>query len=156
MTQARDIVIGASMLGAGIGLLVMAGQVPRRGAIDAAFVPHVLAWLMVGLGALELVLSLRRGRQGAEAPVETASYLTVAVSLGLIAAFVALLRPLGFPIAAAAFLFAQFWLLTPAGTKPRPVFYAILAMVASGAIFVIFRYLFNLLLPAGPLTPFLP
>ena len=54
------------------------------------------------------------------------------------------------------YLFLQFWLLTPKETKPPFVLYAVIAVVASVTIFAMFRYTFDLLLPAGPLTPYLP
>ena len=74
----------------------------------------------------------------------------------LVAAFVALLRPIGFPFAAALYLFFQFTVLTPADQKPRFGLYAILAVVCSVVIFVAFRYGFDLILPSGPLTNYLP
>lgn len=155
MSRTREIAVGLAMLGAGAFYLTLVGDVPRRGAVDASFVPRVLAWMMLGLGALQTLIALRS--EGASLPRPPLSSLgVVAASLALIAGFVALMRPLGFPVAAALFLFAQFWLLTPADRKPRPLLYALLALGASVTIFLTFRYGFRLLLPAGPLTPFLP
>ena len=157
MSKTSEIIVGLAMLGAGAGYLLMVNDIPRRGAVDASFVPRVLAFLMLGLGAVQLLTAWRlaatapgAGRGG------WASFGVVAASLALIAGFVALLQPFGFPAAAALFLFAQFWLLTPTERAPRPGPYALIAVLAAVAIFLSFRYGFGLLLPAGPLTPFLP
>jgi len=158
MARAREFIVGICMLVAGIGYLYMGGQIPRRGTVDAAFVPQVLAWMMIGLGLLQLAQAWRYQPPAFSIPIpalRAGPYVTVLLSLVLIAGFIALLRPLGFPIAAAVFLFFQFFLLTPSDRRPRPLLYAGIAILASTVIFVTFRYAFNLLLPAGPLTRFL-
>ncbi|MFN4172130.1 MAG: tripartite tricarboxylate transporter TctB family protein, partial [Pseudorhodobacter sp.] len=132
------------------------GDIPRRGAVDASFVPRILAWMMIGLGAMQLFAARRAVAGAADQATTGRAYAVVGISLALIAGFIALMRPLGFPVAASLFLFAQFWLLTPADRTPRPGLSAALAVTAAAVIFVTFRYGFNLLLPAGPLTPFLP
>ena len=81
--------------------------------------------------------------------------VTVALTLALIAGYIAALRPLGFPIATAIYLFLQFMVLTPQGSGRSLPLYAGLAALASGLIFATFRYGFDLLLPAGPLTAML-
>jgi putative tricarboxylic transport membrane protein len=156
MSRTRELIVGAAMLGLGAAYLILVADVPRRGPVDASFVPRVLAWMMLGLGALQTLAALRIAGAGKVPRASLAPLGVVATSMALIAAFVAMMVPLGFPVAAALFLFAQFWLLTPAGRQPRPVAYAALAVVASLVIFLTFRYGFRLLLPAGPLTPFLP
>ena len=158
MARTRELIVGACMLGAGIGYFTLAGEIPRRGAIDAAFVPQILAWMMIGLGLMQLVQAWRSLPEGAASdtpPFRPGPYVTVGLSLATIAVFIALLRPLGFPIAAAGFLFLQFLLLTPSDRRRRPILYAGLAILAATVIFLTFRYAFNLMLPAGPLTRFL-
>lgn len=155
------------MLAAGLGYLYLTVNLPRRGTgsasfVDASFVPYILASLMIGLGALQIVAELRvtkaAARRDPDAGTEdgSASYWTVAVTLALVAAFAAALRPLGFPIVTALYLFLQFIVLTPNDRRVSYPLYAGLAVASSLVIFVTFRYGFQLLLPAGPLTPFLP
>lgn len=156
MSKARELAVGIGMTGAGIGYLLLTGDIPRRGDVDASFVPRILAWMMIGLGALQLLAARRAEAAGADSPSAAPALTVVGISLALIAAFIALMQPLGFPVAASLFLFAQFWLLTPADRKPRPGLYAALAVTASIVIFIAFRYGFKLLLPGGPLTPYLP
>ena len=84
--------------------------------------------------------------------------LTIALhwlTLLLIAGFIAALRPLGFPLATALYLFLQFLVLTPRATRPPLPLYAGLAVASAAVIFATFRYGFDLLLPAGPLVAWL-
>jgi putative tricarboxylic transport membrane protein len=163
-TRTNGILVAVLMLAAGLGYLYMTASLPRRGAVDAAFFPYVLASLMVALGLLQLVASLRRPGEPAaprfdpeaEPDAGAPSYGTVLLTLALVAGFTAALRPLGFPIAAAIYLFLQFIVLRPANRNFGYPVYALIAVVAAIVIFVGFRYGFQLLLPAGPLTPFLP
>ncbi|MDD7972798.1 tripartite tricarboxylate transporter TctB family protein [Roseinatronobacter alkalisoli] len=159
MSRNSELIIGLAMLGAGIGYLFMTMQLPRRGAVDATFFPYALGTAMVGLGLLQVIVTLRRTGflpSTASERLQPRQILTVMATLGLVACFIAALRPLGFPVAAALFLFAQFCLLAPATQKPRLFLYVVLAVVAAVLIFVTFRYGFRLMLPGGPLTPYLP
>jgi putative tricarboxylic transport membrane protein len=168
-TRAKGVLVGGLMLVAGLGYLYLTVTLPQRdrtGAaiVDASFIPYILAVLMVGLGILQMIAGLRTPRSGtaawrdpeADAEEGVASYWTVAVTLGLVAAYAALLRPLGFPLVTALYLFLQFIVLTPNDRRASYPLYGVLAIIASIVIFVTFRYGFELLLPAGPLTSFLP
>jgi len=152
----RDVIVGGAMTAAGILYLRMGNALPEKDGVDAATVPGILAWMMIALGLIELVGALRRPAVAGEAaaPV-TARLATVGLTLALIAGFIALLRPLGFPIATALYLFLQFLVLTPRGGRPPVPLYAGLAVGAAVFIFVTFRYGFDLLLPAGPLVAWL-
>lgn len=151
----KNIVVAVLMLGAGIAYLVMAMGLPAREGIDAATVPKALAWMMIVLGGLELVSAVRTVGLESNVRMPAGGMATVGVTLLLIAGFIALLRPFGFPVAAALFLFLQFIVLTPRERRPNYGFYAALAIGAAALIFVTFRYGFNLLLPAGPLIAWL-
>ncbi|MEO4001885.1 tripartite tricarboxylate transporter TctB family protein [Mesorhizobium sp. CAU 1732] len=175
-TRTKGIVVGACMLAAGIAYFYVTTGLPRRGAIDAAFFPYALAILMIVLGLLQVMASWRRSPEPADAASQDEiakatlaadsedpdipegakpDYLSVVVSLCLIAGFTALMRPLSFPVAAALYLFLQFSILSPAG-KPVPhVLHAVLAVLIATFVFLLFRYGFGLMLPAGPLTPYL-
>lgn len=160
-TRFKGVLVGVLMLAAGLGYLYITTNLPRRGAVDASFFPYMLAILMAGLGLLQLLVSLRQPAEAARdseeaSPTGAPSYGTVFATLALVAAFTALLRPLGFPIAAAIYLFLQFIVLTPSGRRASHPLYAVLAVVCSVVIFVAFRYGFELLLPGGPLTQYLP
>jgi putative tricarboxylic transport membrane protein len=149
----KDILVALAMTGAGLGYLGMIAGLPERDGVDATTVPTILAWMMIGLGLIELVGALRR--PGAPAGKGAGNMITVALTLALIAGYVAALRPLGFPIATAAYLFLQFLVLTPKDGGRPVALYAGLAVIAAGVIFATFRYGFDLLLPAGPLVAWL-
>lgn len=161
-TKGSGVFVGMVMLVAGLGYLYMTASLPSRGVVDSGLVPYVLAFAMCGLGVLQIIVSIRRApSQSDEAaapedtePKEPVSYATVLMTLALMAAFTVMLSPLGFPIAAAIYLFLQFIVLTPADRKTRYLLYAVLAIVASFVIFVMFRYGFDLQLPAGILARF--
>lgn len=150
----RDVIVGMAMTGAGLGYLRLAGALPERDGVDAATVPTILAWMMIGLGAIELVGALRRPDD--ERPkAASGGLLTVALTLALIACYIAALPVLGFPIATALYLFLQFLVLSPPAARPPVAFCAGLAVAAAAIIFATFRYGFDLLLPAGPLVAWL-
>lgn len=150
----KNTIVALAMTGAGIAYLRMIAGVPVRDGVDATTVPTLLAWMMIGLGLIELVGALRQ--PAAPGPAAgSANMLTVLLTLLLIAGYIAALRPLGFPIATAIYLFAQFLVLTPRGGRPPVVLYAGLAVAGSALIFATFRYGFDLLLPAGPLVAWL-
>jgi putative tricarboxylic transport membrane protein len=160
-TRAKGTLVGVMMLAVGLAYLYLTADLPRRAPVDAAFIPYVLAFAMIGLGIAQTIVGLRQPRRAAAVPTsekagDKPSYATVVKTLVLVAGFTAALRPLGFPIAAALYLFLQFIVLTPAGRKVHYPLYAGLALVCAAVIFVAFRYGFNLILPAGPLTRFLP
>ena len=149
--------MGAAMTGAGIAYLRMAGNLPEREGVDAATVPGMLAWMMIGLGLIEMIGAWRRtpAPPSRVAGSGWSGMVTVVLTLLLIAGFVAALRPLGFPIATALYLFLQFLVLTPRSTRPPLPLYGGLALGAAAFIFATFRYGFDLLLPAGPLVAWL-
>lgn len=163
--RAREMLVGIMMLAAGTIYLYLTAGLPRRGTVDAAFIPYVLAFAMIALGLAQTFVGWRRPATdttvGRDADGETPTrgrpnYATVVKTLLLFAGFTALIRPLGFPVAAAIYLFLQFIVLTPADGKPNYLFYLALAPVCAAVIFVSFRYGFDLILPAGPLTRYLP
>ena len=75
----------------------------------------------------------------------------LALWLLLIGLFARRMRPVGFVLAVAIDLFAQFALSSPSGL---PVPWLGLAAVVATAIFLLFRYGFSLMLSAGSLAPF--
>lgn len=149
----KDTVVALAMTGAGLAYLGMTAQLPERDGVDATTVPTILAWMMIGLGLIELVGALRR--PSLPGTTSGGNLVTVALTLVLIAGYVAALRPLGFPIATAIYLFLQFLVLTPRGSGRQFPLYLGLSVAASAVIFATFRYGFDLLLPAGPLVAWL-
>jgi putative tricarboxylic transport membrane protein len=160
-TRVKGTLVGIMMLAAGLAYLYLTANLPRRAVVDAAFIPYVLAFLMIALGLAQTIIGLRlpsetKAKAAPDKDAERPSYSNVVKTLLLVAAFTAALRPLGFPIAAALYLFLQFIVLTPEGRRIPYALYAAMAIACAAIIFIAFRYGFNLILPAGPLTRFLP
>jgi len=148
----KELAVGAVMLCAGLFYLVLTINLPRKGTIDASTVPYVLAFGLCLLGLLQLLSARKATRPEAEpdaAPKTPADYPTVLKTLALIAAYIGLLEPVGFPIVTALYLYVQFIVLTPSEQKANHLTYALIAVIASVAIFFTFRHGFDLMLPAG-------
>ena len=173
----KDMLVGLCMLCAGLAYFYMSSGLPRRGAVDAALFPYALAIGMMLLGAIHLALSFRKIIPALDAPTDDPvaraaaanddedapavvgakpDFKSVGISLLLIALFIALMRPLGFAPSAALYLFLQFSMLSPASRRRPHLMHAALAIGISVIIFGLFRYGFGLMLPAGPLTRFIP
>lgn len=147
----NELIAGLAMLGAGIAYLILTMNLPRRGTIDAAFVPWVLAVALCLLGALQLWVWRKLPDKSAE-PVEkpeAIDYPTVIKSMALVLLYTALMQPVGFLITTALYLYAQFIVLTPADEKVKHLRYVLIAVVSAVLIFYIFRHGFDLLLPVG-------
>ncbi|WP_434570687.1 tripartite tricarboxylate transporter TctB family protein [Pseudomonas sp. Z3-8] len=147
----NELIAGLAMLGAGIAYLVLTMNLPRRGTVDAAFVPWVLAVALCLLGALQLWAWRKlpdKGAEPSEKP-EAIDYPTVIKSVALVLLYTALMQPVGFLITTALYLYAQFIVLTPADEKVKHLRYTLIAVVSAVLIFYIFRHGFDLLLPVG-------
>jgi putative tricarboxylic transport membrane protein len=147
----KELVIGVVMLGAGLIYLFMTMNLPRKGFVDAAFVPYVLAFMLCLLGILQLIASRTPASSeiDAESDSTPADYATVLKTLGLIVLYAALLKTVGFLLMTTLYLYLQFIVLTPASQRVKHVSYLVIAVIASTAIYFLFRHGFDLMLPAG-------
>jgi putative tricarboxylic transport membrane protein len=146
----REFAVGVFFLAVGLGYLYMTSTLPRKQFIDAAFVPYVLATIMCLLGVLQLreAKKLDAGEASAK-QADTTDYATVIKTLGLIIAYTAFLEPVGFPIMTVVYLFAQFVVLTPTDKKVNYLMYGVIAVITSAAVYLTFRYAFDMMLPVG-------
>ncbi len=152
----KELLIGALMLGAGLLYLFLTINLPRKGFIDAATVPYVLSAGLCLLGVLQLLHGYKVKPPMADATTEanvgSIDYATVIKTLGLVAAYMALLKPVGFVIMTVLYLYLQFIVLTPREQKPNHLAYAVIALVTSAVIYATFRQGFDLMLPTGLLN----
>ena len=152
----REFGVGVFFLAVGLGYLYMTSNLPRKQFIDAAFIPYVLGSIMTLLGVLQLWAANKLG--GGEASgkqVDKPDYATVLKTLGLIIAYVAFLDSVGFPIMTVVYLFMQFIVLKPIAKKATYLtylMYGVIAILTSAAVFMTFRYAFDMMLPAGLLN----
>lgn len=152
----NDLILGAVMLAFALIYFVMTLQIPRKGQmIDATFVPFILCFLLAGVGIFQTIRGI-----GAAKSYDSSTYVavkaedrvdvqTVVKTVSLITVYVMLLNVGGFIIMSALYLFFQFIVLTPDRLKKNYVMYGIIAVLSSVIIFAIFRYGFELMLPAG-------
>ena len=148
----REFAVGAFFLAVGLGYLYLTSNLPRKQFIDAAFVPYVLSVTMCLLGVLQLWQAHKLGASEASGAGDKADYRTVAKTLGLIVAYAALLEPVGFPIMTVVYLFTQFIVLTPVDKKVNYVLYGVIAIATSAAVYMTFRYAFDMILPVGVIS----
>lgn len=164
----KEMIIGLAMLAASIGYMVMSYRLPGHEGIDAATLPILLSGLLLCLAVMQLFSAFaKKAAQSAEASAQPAEEdgeaaipdvvepKTVIKTLALILVYMALLGPVGFPITTALYLYLQFIVLTPVNQNVRHLTYALIAVISSAVIFLLFREAFDLLLPAGLLNNFL-
>lgn len=174
MTQARkDLTFGIIVLAIGLIYSGLTLQLPRKGGIDSATVPSLLAVLITALGVIQIVGAVKLRRREEErakslkseamaaagdaakdcgcavAPAQRPDYKTVAITAVLIFLYVALLDHLGFLVMSALYLFAQITALTPVYVKKNYLLYAVIAVIASAGVYYIFLWSFDIMLPHG-------
>ncbi|GEM_PF-95487 len=167
----KDLAFGIAILVFGLVYLGLTMQLPRKGPIDSATIPYILASLVTLLGIIQIIATARRGgkaltpaqppatseeaKANAACDVPAASirpdYRTVTITVGLIVLYVALLDYLGFPLMSALYLFFQICVLTPSYMKRKYPLYAFIAITTSVGVFYLFRSAFDMMLPDGEL-----
>lgn len=156
----KELLIGVAMLGAGLTYLVLTLKLPGHSGIDAAFVPTLLSVLLCLLASMQLFSAFSAleptatdaSTTDAAAPVIGSDIKTVIKTLALIVGYIALLNPVGFPIMTVIYLYVQFVVLTPVDHKVNHLTYALIALISSASIYLLFREAFDLMLPAGLLN----
>lgn len=142
---------------AGATLLVMAGvifaaasQIKSRFpfGVDSGFFPEIASATLGFLAVIILLQGLRTSPDLEMEPVAPEGQKTVLLSLVLLMAFGAGMAVIGFLPAAAIYLFAQFFVLSPPGQR-RPLHFALIAVGAATVIQFIFANWFGLVLPSG-------
>ncbi len=146
----REFALGIIIIAGSLIYLLMTANLPKKAFIDAAFVPYVLGTIMFVLGVMQLRAAKKfQPKAASEKTEEPIDYPTVLKTVGLIVGYTALMPWVGFPIMTVIYLFTQFIVLTPANKKMNYVLYGVIAVISSAAIFLTFRYAFDMLLPTG-------
>jgi putative tricarboxylic transport membrane protein len=137
-----------------LGLVVIAAASQITGGMEERLPPRTLPYTTgVAVLVTGAALAVRSWRsREPDAPIkwpDREGSIRVLVSLGALAVYVAVLNPLGMPIATVLFIAFLVWYLGRTG-----LVYAALVGLASGAtVFFLFIRLLELSLPAGPLAP---
>ena len=148
----------AVLLAAAVGLYIAAGALPssRWEPLGAGAFPKLVMALLAGLCAIAVAGSLRRlsraglpGRGAALARDWIRLHRLVGWMFVLLAAYLALLRPLGFAPATFLFLLAAQLTLAPRG-RTKWIAAPLVALAFSFGLDWVFGEVFNVFLPAGP------
>jgi putative tricarboxylic transport membrane protein len=137
-----------------LGLVVIAAASQITGGMEERLPPRTLPYAIgVAILVTGAALAVRSWRsRGLDAPIKwpyREGAIRVLVSLGALAVYVALLSPLGMPIATALFIGFLIWYLGRTGL----IYAGAVGLISGAAVFFVFIKLLELTLPAGPLAP---
>ena len=165
----KELLGGVIFLIVGVAYFALAFTIPSYDAyggssvVDSSFVPKVIGALMTVLSVLQLVFSLRAGKNPPPAapsakPTEedgtfkaanrNADTKALIAIFAILIVYMALMSVLGFLISSALFLFATMMLLTPKQKRKLPVIVILSVIVAIG-VYYLFVYGLDMVLPAG-------
>ncbi len=153
-----DVITGAVFLAISLTLFWASQHIREFAAIGvgSAFVPRLTAALLL---VVAIAVLIDAWRQGATAPIKAerqspsearvfAGLPAVALSVGLMGLYLALLEPLGFLPASALYGFAQMLIL--AKDARRTYFrFALLGLLPAAGFYYLFVNVFDISLPAG-------
>jgi putative tricarboxylic transport membrane protein len=150
--EIKNIGIGLFLLLTGTVLFISAQGIRAGGELaqGADFLPKLLSGALAIFGVLVIVFE---GFKTADKQNKL-SFPDKGQLFGFLASFlclflyIVLLQSVGFLIMTALYVFFQSWLITPK-TKKRPVKLALISVIFSGAVYAVFVFALNLMLPAG-------
>jgi putative tricarboxylic transport membrane protein len=146
-----DRAVALALIGLGLGVLVLAFQLPQATAADPVGprgFPALLGLVVLACGVALAVLPQKAGDaepRGALAPRPLLG------AIALTAAYLAVLEPAGYLLATPPYLAAL--LLVQGGVKPRAMILTALGVPA--VLYVLFAVAMRVPLPPGPLEPLL-
>jgi putative tricarboxylic transport membrane protein len=122
--------------------------------INAQFFPYLLSSILGVVSVIQLVIAIRKlpeAKAGGE--MNRLGILRIALTLILLAAYVALLKDVGFLVTTAVYVFFQALILTPR-ERLNVKFSLGLAVVSSSVIYFLFTHVLSLMLPRAAFMPF--
>lgn len=151
-----DLVAGILFLVLSIVLFLAANALPPSlmGGLGSDFMPKVLAIVTCVLSFFQIRAGFRTMRTcqaDTEEDDDKPEYLRVLATIAAFTAYVFVIEPVGFLVSSIVYLFLQMVILAPA-EKRRPkgiVLFAVIAVVVCVAVYFIFRFGLNVMLPAG-------
>ena len=132
-------------------------QVKRYQGIGAEFMPRIYAAVLFICAAIQLVEGIRRqfvetepsAVQEPSKAVDKQGRRNVAFAFLLIFVYIAALKPVGFMLASAVFIFALCVLLTPDYAKRNYLGYAVFSVLLSAGTYFLFKNVLYIALPDG-------
>lgn len=124
-------------------------------ALDASFFPRFLAVITIALSiimilraAANLKRSAKQERPQLQFFATVQELLPALTTLGLLGGYVFLIEPVGFLLTTPFYIFGQACVLAPKGER-KPLMFAALGVLATIAIYCVFKFGFQLLVPMG-------
>ena len=159
LNRYKEIISGLFMLTISAFYLLNAFKIKilSRVFFNASMFPKILgiALAILAIGQIvNAVAKLRkeaRANGGQSSGISRAGKIRVAATLVALVIYLAFMRDLGFLIMTAFYVFAQILILTPRGKLSIPLL-LILSTVFPAAVYLLFVYGFQLLLPRGVLN----
>jgi len=153
-----DFVVGIFYAVLGIALIIGAKALPKSKVMDIGpdFMPTLVGAIILILAVILLVETFARFKTtsaelDASGYKDTSDYKRVLSSLVAAIVYVNVLKPVGFIISTLVYLFLQIYILAPdkSRTKKDIITYAIIDVVFTIVVYLLFRYVFKIVLPAG-------
>lgn len=154
----RDGIAGLACLAVSLfGLLLTRGLPgPTMVPVGPGFYPRIVLTLMAGLSAILVVSDVLAGRGGTRVaprkPAVPPNYRLVAATFAIFAVYVALLPPLGFPVATFLFVVVLQVLLEPPRGWRRWLLVLAVALATTLVTYLVFDRYLSVLLPRGTWT----
>ncbi|MPM75966.1 hypothetical protein SDC9_122961 [bioreactor metagenome] len=155
-----DIIVGGFFMALSVAMIVLAKMLPKSAvmAIGPDFMPTVIGGVTFVLAAALVVTSLMALKHGivhTEAvQEESPDYKRVLISFLLILVYVFVFKPVGFILSTCAYLPVQMFVLAPEDRRSIKdiLKLAVISVIFTFVVFVLFRYGFKIILPAGLFT----
>lgn len=136
------------------GIIYSANHIPPGGELGfgADFMPKIVGYLLAFCAVSFLVQGLLTpGKEQKTVTWDCIPIIRFGTALGLLAIYIALLKPVGFIIMTIFYIFTQTQLMVPP-EKRNFMISAVLAVVSAAVIYIVFTKGLNLILPAGILS----
>jgi len=145
-----DIAAGCFLLAFAITVFALASQIRSRIPIgvDSGFFPEIASGILAALSVLILVQGVRTSPTETIKKVEPKGRVAVWLTLFLMAAFGTGAATVGFIPAAATYLIAQFYVLSPPDNR-KPISFVVIGIATTVIIYFIFTSGFGMILPTG-------
>jgi Tripartite tricarboxylate transporter TctB family. len=152
LTKHRDLLAGAFLVLMGVVMQIASWSIPRGVSMNygADVMPKMVSALLALFGVAVVLQSRFLVRSGETKAAKPGNGKAVVLSLVFLAVYIGLLSRVGFIIMTALYLFAQTLLYAPR-EKRNHLLFAVISVVVTVAVYLIFAKGFKLILPYGVL-----
>lgn len=151
-----NLILGLLFMAVGGVYYCMAAALPPSKIMDTgpSFVPKIIAAITMAVAAVLTVTSiekLRREKDAAPVSGDKNEYWRVLLTMAAFGVYVHCFERVGFLISTCVYLFVQMLVMAPKEKIRLPMF-AVISVVSGAAIYYVFRYRLNVILPSGILN----